>query len=809
MALALSDIRLTTFSSSLNIIFCLDRSLSMGTTQTEPLTDALNKTLGRLKETDRAGIVVFGKDPLVELELDSPRPVGDIQTLVDRDRTDLEKALLAAIGRFPLARDNRIVLMTDGNQNAGNGIDAAVLARSLGIEIWPVRSGSRAGGNEVYIEALHTPELIPLHTPFKIRSTITSTRPASGELIISRDHRIIARHPVDLLPGKNQFVFEDSIITPGLFVYKAVVNTPEDRVNENNEFISFTRSKTPSLVLYVSSGGRSHFSEALQIQGGEVNRILPSQFPNSLNPLMGVQAIVLDNVPATAFSQAQMENMETFVREAGGGLIMIGGEKSYGPGLYLDTPVERALPVFMDHPTTLEKPEFCLVLLIDKSASMAGEIATSSKLEGAKIAAFSTVEMLNPFDRIGLLAFDVEYQWVFPIGPAGNREPIARELSKLTALGGTNLFPALSHAFETLKGVRARMKHIIILSDGKTEEADFKGLVAQMAREKITISTVALGTGADRMLMKKIAAWGNGRTYYTRDTDKIPRIFAGDTKIAAHQTILEENLPVVLKDQADVISGIPVHTLPKVQGMVITHAKPSASVIFTTPRGPLLASRQYGLGRSMAFTSTFSGKWGEDWVNWPHFEKLASQMIKWVQKRSPHSLYKETITRTGDRCEFIVDLVDARGRYVNHADLTLSLLFPSKSGQDLKLNQIAPGRYQGAFNTRGPGEYYLTLHGSHKDLALHNETFFLGIPYSPEYTAKGENRALLEDMASLTHGKVIELDQMATRLPLAEKKTPGDGIPLWPYFVSFFAILFLVDVAFCKVMALKQSRPRL
>lgn len=807
ISLALCDIRLKEPVDHFNFMVCLDVTHSTRSTDSALVIQFLNSMSGLMGEKDTAGLIAFGKEPFVEQEPAALQPFEPLKTIPDKDRTNIEKAILAAAGRFPEKGNNRILLISDGNENMGNASDAAILARSLGIEIWSVPLDSWFAGNEVYIESLQTPQTMSLQTPFTIRIIISGTARTSSEVILMRDSTILMKRKIDLSPGKNLVTFNDYLESDGIHVYRAVVNAGEDRVFENNEQVAFTIARQSPKVLCLSMNRSSAFTDALKIQGIDADIRLPSDIPDSLNAFFAYEAVIIDNIPATAFSMTDMEHMESFVKDTGGGMMLLGGENSFGAGYYLNTPIEKALPVFMDHPTTLEKPEFCLVLIIDKSSSMSGSIENNTKLQGAKIAAFSAVELLNPLDRIGILAFDTDYSWVVPIMPARDRETIAAELSRLSAAGGTDLFPALSSAFETLAAIDAQKKHVIILSDGKTEEADFKPLVNRMALAGITISTVAVGSGSDRVLMQNISQWGNGRAYYTNDADRIPRIFAGDTKIAAKSTILEESLPTLLEFNADMLSGIPLDDLPVSEGMVLTYPKPEADIIFSTPKGPLLLSRQYGLGRSVAFTGSFTGKWGKKWVEWPHFEQFVSQMVKWVKKTDPLTEYDARITRAGDTATFAVDVVDPFTGFVNNADLRLNLVFPSKRRQEISLTQTSPGRYEAGFPALETGEYYLTLHpAAENESQLPTRTFCMGIPYSEEYQSRGINTNLLQHLSRTTGGQLLDIARPPAALFDRTKQVMGPGKKLWPYFTMLFVFVFIWDVAFRKILELRKAR---
>ena len=57
--------------------------------------------------------------------------------------------------------------------------------------------------------------------------------------------------------------------------------------------------------------------------------------------------MILGNVPKEAFTEAQHQLLESNVHDMGAGLIMLGGRDSFGAGGWMNTPVEKALPVDM------------------------------------------------------------------------------------------------------------------------------------------------------------------------------------------------------------------------------------------------------------------------------------------------------------------------------------------------------------------------------------------------------------------------------------------------------------------------------
>jgi hypothetical protein len=254
-----------------------------------------------------------------------------------------------------------------------------------------------------------------------------------------------------------------------------VINFSDDTFFQNNEGLSFTKGTRKARILYLTDKALSskHLVKALQVQGLDIDHQHIKNIPGSLHGFVDYNAIILDNVSGRSISFSIMEQIERYVKDTGGGLIMIGGDTSFGAGYYKKTPVEKALPVFMDTPTDIKLSELYLIFVIDKSSSMTSSYKDKSKLEMAKIAAFSSIEMLSPIDSVGIVTFDTEFSWTVPITTASERQKIAEYLSRIVEGGGTDLYPALKDVHKVLNSITAGRKHVIVLSDGETDEADF------------------------------------------------------------------------------------------------------------------------------------------------------------------------------------------------------------------------------------------------------------------------------------------------------------------------------------------------
>ncbi len=800
--LALADPRLITKTDRVNLIFCVDRSESISRDKTTAIHGFIQQALTGMDEQDQTGLIAFGKQPSLELSLRNPFEFSEMQSDINPNFTNLADALQLAIGQFPPVGEKKIVLFTDGNENIGEAKQRVALAASLGVQILPVPVESWFGSREVFVSDVAAPAAIPLETPYEISVEVTSSHDTEGELIILKNEALMSSETVRLRAGKNRFVVTDQLQGSGLYLYKAILNCPDDLIFQNNEGLAFVKGEQKSQVLYVAdaSAPPSPLFDALYMQGIAPSRKTLDELSGTLHELLTYNAIIFDNVSGDRLSFTLMEHLETYVREMGGGFIMLGGERSFGAGNYRKTPIEDLLPVFMDAPTDVKFSGLCLVFVIDKSSSMSSRYTDKTKLELAKIAAFSSIELLNPTDKVGIVAFDSQFVRAVPVTQASERQAIAAQLSTLKESGGTVLYPALEDAFNMLKETDASRKHVIVLSDGMTNKAEFEPLVRSMTAAGISVSTVAIGADSDQTLMRSISEWGQGRSYYTDNPDTIPRIFTGETKIVSKDLITEASIAPQLNASHDMLIGLTQTALPTLYGQVITYPKPAAQTILSSPHGPIFAAWQYGLGRSVAFTSDLGGRWGKEWVNWEHYGQFVGQMVKWAQRKESAQRYDAQITRSGDSGRFTVDVLDAENQFVNHLSLNINMVSPSQANQTLALKQIAPGRYAAAFPAEEIGAYYFSLFGTQADDANRPDAFGFAIPYTDEFLHASVNLPLLEEIASATGGKMLELNAPPADLFATRAGSPDDGVALWPYLVIAFFGFLLIDVATRKII---------
>jgi uncharacterized membrane protein len=802
-------------------MFVLDVSDSVGEEGREAALNFVQRALKQMKKGDQAGLVVFGEDASVELALQPDAALAKIDSTVSGRGTDVSHAIEVALAQFPAAGKKRVVLLTDGNETRGNAQEAALVAQSLGVEIWSVPLGSNQRPMDVQLDRIMVPPRVNVSEPLDVRVVVSSQQATPAQLLLFRDQTLIGEREIELRPGKNAQIFADTLEEPGLHRYEAVVNVVGDPLTDNNRNIAFTDvvGKAKVLIVYGEDGPPSELAQSLTMQGLAPELRRWTELPHALSEFLKYDAVILDNAPGLGVSLTKMEAIEKYVRDGGGGLIMLGGDRSFGPGGYYRTPVERALPVNMDVPAKMTIPSLALMLVIDKSDSMGGYIGDASrgsrptqgttKLELAKMASFSAISLLNPFDQVGLVAFNTDTEWIIPLTEAGDRERIGAKLSALTHSGGTDVYKGLVEGFQALAQVKAIKKHLILLSDGLTPKADFEGLVRQMAQQRITVSTVALGEDADKWLMSQVADWGQGRYYFANDSESVPRIFTSETILVARTLVEEHTFSPSVRQEHEILRGLGLNELPPLRGYVLAYPKPAAEVLLVSDKAdPVLAVWRYGLGRTAAFTSDLRGRWGKAWAEWEDFGKFVSQLVRWTQRKTLRQNMWMNVAGQDSNSQITVDLYDEQDEFINNANLNGTVTVSGKASTPLSLEQTAPGRYKGSFAADGTGEYFITVSGQDgRGETIEPRTTAFAIPYSAEYIPRPQNLRLLRKLAELTGGQLLHMtDGPETLAELFQVAGDGHRPPrsLWYVLILAALMLYFFDIVARKLPPAEQ-----
>ena len=441
------------------------------------------------------------------------------------------------------------------------------MAANRGIEISTVPFGQPTSG-EVAAGRIILPKRVQQNEMFDVRAVIDAESETDATVEVYENDKLIGSQPVHLLPGKNVFTFPRQQSEGGFYSYKVHVIAKGDVETANNTVTDYTIVQGAPRVCFVS-GDKNEYPylvNALTKQGIKADFRDISGLPTSLIGLAPYDVVFFSDVGAELLMPDTMKSYQSFVRDLGGGFVMLGGENSFGPGGYYKTPIEDLLPVTMDVNRKAYMPSIAIVVVLDKSGSMGEtEAGGVEKIEISKAACDRMVELLEKYDQFGVIGFDFTGKWVVPLQKVESPDDIASELGTMRAGGGTDMYPPMQEAFRALQGADAKIKHMIVMSDGITAPGAFNELVQQMNAAGITLSTVAVGSDADQQLMSNLANSGGGNYYFCNDINQVPQIFTKETFIAANRAIVEEPfqaLPENRRRSPAISTGrIPPHSL--------------------------------------------------------------------------------------------------------------------------------------------------------------------------------------------------------------------------------------------------------
>ena len=810
LVLALAGFRLVLPVDRLATVFVVDLSDSVGNAGREDALAFLRETLVEMPEGDVAGIVAFGKQALVER---LPSEVAEISRLASTpvtSATDIGGALRLATALFPDDAQKRIVLLSDGNDTTGGGQAEAALAATRDIRI-ETRVIGLGPGDEVLVERVVTPATASLGESIEVAADIRSSvrQPATVRLFASGEN--VATERVTLEAGVTRVTFDVTPEEARLHTFRVVVEAGRDTFSQNDrgDSVTIVKGEPRTLVLAGDEIVADELVAALTKQRQKVDTIVPEALPTDFADLATYDSIVLVDVPRTRLSDRQLGALQVFVRDIGKGLVMIGGPDSYGAGGYQKTPLEETLPVDMGVRDRQKQPDVALVVVIDQSGSMdachcnsfnggAGGgtgIGGVRKVDIGKEAILRAAAALTERDELGVVSFNEQAHWVVKTQPLGGVGDLQGKIAGIQPLGQTNIFAGLEQAVESLEGATATRRHIILLTDGWSSSGQYEEILGRMKAAGITLSTVGAGGGSNPFL-QGLAQQGGGRFYDAANPASIPDIFLKETQQVSGQQIIEEPFFPILTSSSPILRGLD-DGLPRLRGYNGTTAKPAAQTVLVTSRDdPLLAQWQYGLGRSVAWTSDSTGRWARDWLGWDGFSRFFSQLVSWTFPGEETGGIEAAFDTQGGQTTLHVESVEADGSPRDFYSTKAVVVGPDFTTADVDLVQVAPGVYEVPLGEIDSGAYGVRITQTRPGSTPLGRTVGLVAPTAAEYRLLGTNEPLLTSLRTATGGSEIEtpLDPW-----IHDLRTTSRSTDLWPLLLVLALVLWPLDIALRRV----------
>lgn len=805
LALALARPVVSTSSSRTSIVYAVDVSHSIGSPAIEEAAWRIDELNAALRPA-QSRILVFGStaaavDGTAALrELAKIDPGAAEQARPDRRGTDLEAALDAARGELASGHIPRIVLFSDGRPTAGEvqAATARLAAAHIPVSVEPLAARSLG---DSWVEAIEVPARISAGGTFPVTIRIGSQRAGDAAVELRADGKVVAQRSVPLAIGATAVPLEVAVDAAGAMVLEASITGAGDPLPANDSLRRGVQVTPRVRVLYVEGAPASsqYLSGALASSGFDVTVRPASALPAAAAGFDSYDVVVLSDVSRAAMSTASMAALSDWVEHGGGGLLIATGDAVFGDGGYRHTALERVAPVTFER---RDEPSVALVIVLDRSWSMAGQ-----SMDLSKAAAQAALDVMTDEQSLGVLTFNDTFDWDVRLSNVGrNRAAIRAKIAAIEPNGRTLIFPALEQAYLALRPAKARAKHVVLLSDGRTYPDDYEALVKKMVEARITVSSVAVGPAADAELLQNIAKWGKGEEYLVADAKELPQIFVKEAKNAKTPAFDEKSMSPVVKQPA-FLRDVDLAHMPPLKGWTATVLKDSAlELIATSDDDPLLAFWPVGLGRAAVFASDVNNRWGANWVTWAGYGPFFTAVVHALERQRPPAAALEVspgpIHGTTRTVAIAVEARDAQGRYRDLLHPTLQLRAGDGATREVAARQVAPGRYEATVVADALQPLSVSVTGAGADDSASATSRVIVPDPMAEYRFRPPDDDLLKAIAAGTGG-------VWRPTPAALSRAAGDRRterrPMWPALVIFALALWFVDLLFRRIRVFERA----
>jgi len=810
LAAALARVECVKRSDRVAVMFVMDRSRSIPDDLREAAQNYVRRVARRASGEDRLGIIGF--DGQADVDLITSRGGLDVVSFgmaSQPDRTDIAAGLRMAMATFPEGFARRIVLLSDGNENVGNVLAEADTAAASGIaiDVVPLTYQHRA---DILVDRIVLPAHSSRDTRIPLRLIVKSLRPTRARLsLFHNDREVPLGDPIVELEGRmrpNRLTIPVRLQTAGAHRFEARITpiSPEDdEIPANNVATAFTFVGEKGRVLILTQPGVTDdvvLYEALKREKIDVEMFGVDQLPIDLLTLQQYAAVILANVSADMFTATQQKALASYVRDFGGGLILIGGNEGFGAGGWIGTPIEDISPVAFEIKHRKIIPRGALVIIMHSCELPKGNYW------GEQVA-MTTVDTISSLDYLGVVCYSYRVNgpnWEVPLAPLRNKQAVKRAIKQMQIGDMPDFDTTMRMAVKALMDRRdAAQRHIIIISDGDPSPPS-RAILQTMVDNDITCSTVGIGYGVHvvEKTLRDIATKTHGRFYAVKDPRRLPQIFVKEAKVIRRGLIDEHAFQPILVDSfAQTVEGLAAVELPPLDGLVLTQPKPDCLVPIVR-RGeegddPVFAQWNIEMGKVVAFTSGWWPRWGRQWAAWERFGKFWAQVVRWVARQEASADF-DVVTRVeGQTGHVLVEALDKEAGYLNFLHFTGRVLTPELEMERLALFQTGPGRYEGTFEVRDHGNYLVSLQYTTPNGPSGVVRTGLSVSYSPEFRDLQANLGLLQQVAERTGGRWFEPMNAAADPVFSHDLPPVvSRRPVWRDVIAWLLLpLFILDVA--------------
>lgn len=785
------------------VVVVVDRSLSMPEKSLEQQKELIELLQSKMGKRDQLAVVSFGQLAVIDRTPQQGKFGGFTSTILP-DGSNLKDAIRMSLSLIPQGAPGRILLITDGKWTGGSPQTLSSIAATRGVALDYVLM-NRAIDNDVAVSRIEAPNSVNPGQAFLVTAFVRSPTSRTIRYTLKRGGVVISRGTQKVEAGQNSLVFRDRSGQPGTMQYSLTIDKDaKDPQPENNRARLLVGVKGLRPILLVSKTPTRGLKKLLDYARIPVQLKSPTDVDWSLSGLSQYSGVILENVLAQTIGDTGMSNLAAFVKQTGAGLMITGGQTSFGPGGYYKSPLEKVLPVSMELRREHRKLSLAMAIVLDRSGSMSINVAGGkTKMDLANLGTVATLNLLGPVDELGVLAVDTSPHEIVSMGAVSNKAQLRQAILSIASMGGgIYVYEGLKAAHRMLLSAKAKTRHIILFSDAADSEqpGDYKKLLAQMNKQNITVSVIGLGTNSDpdAAFLKDIAKRGKGRVFFTQDARALPRLFAQDTFVVARSTFIKDPVGATWTAGLHALTNVNFKTPPVLGGYNLCYLRPGASQALVTNdkyKAPVIAYWQVGLGRALAYTGEIDGKYTGPIGQWSNMGSMVSSLTRWVigqqQSLPNHMLLTQTIERGRVKVQLHLDPEKTKGQLRSLPKVYTVKGKPGHkpSTQATNMRWISPHLLQADIPLRGNETSISTVKiPGQKAVSLSPKTLM----YSPEYRPSSEDSGpqTLKALSKVTSGKErLDVTGMWSELP---KKTQLFDIRAWLFGLAI--LFFLLEI---------------
>ncbi len=347
--------------------------------------------------------------------------------------THLGQALARArdeLSGLPLAG---LVMVTDGADTSDASLDeslASVKARS--IPVFTVGLGAERFARDIQVTRVETPRTALKGTSLVVNVVVTQTGfgGSTVPLEVEDEGRIVSREEIRLPPDGESATVQVRFTTadkgPRLFKFRVPLQQGEQVAQNNTREALIEVSDRQEKILYFAGEPHPETNFARRAVDGDENLQLvmlqrtaenkyyrqnissPDElvagFPKTREELFAYRGVVLGNVEADSFSPEQLRMLADFVNKRGGGLMMMGGRRSFVEGGWAGTPLAEVLPVVIEANADNKRgPYFSEVAVQPTRAGATYPVTQIAASEDASLKRWDTLPPLSAVNPIRLV----------------------------------------------------------------------------------------------------------------------------------------------------------------------------------------------------------------------------------------------------------------------------------------------------------------------------------------------------------------------------------------------------------------------